>query len=152
MKIILRMFCFLSVPFLLASAFGQSMPGADLIVLNAKVWTSDKNHPTAQAVAVLGDRRVAVGSNSQIEVWRADKTRVIDAEGKLLLPGFNDSHVHFVSGGLQLDNVQLNDAKTPDEFAAELASRRRRLQRANGSREATGTRLSGHQLNFQPKS
>ena len=55
MKIILRMFCFLSVPFLLASAFGQSMPGADLIVLNAKVWTSDKNHPTAQAVAVLGD-------------------------------------------------------------------------------------------------
>ncbi len=129
MKIILRMFCFLSVPFLLASAFGQSMPGADLIVLNAKVWTSDKNHPTAQAVAVLGDRIVAVGSNSQIEVWRADKTRVIDAEGKLLLPGFNDSHVHFVSGGLQLDNVQLNDAKTPEEFARRIGEQAKKTSK-----------------------
>jgi len=120
MKIMLRRFCFLSVPFLVASAFGQSSPAADLIITNAKVWTSDKSHPTAQAVAVLGDRVVAVGSNSQIQVWRADKTRVIDAEGKLLLPGFNDSHVHFVSGGLQLDNVQLNDAKTPEEFARRI--------------------------------
>ncbi len=106
MKIILRRFWFLCVPVLLASALAQSRPAADLIVVNSKVWTSDKNHPTAQAVAVLGERIVAVGSNSQIEAWRDAKTRVIDAEGKLLLPGFNDAHVHFVSGGLQLDNVQ----------------------------------------------
>ena len=129
MKIFLRVFCFLSVPFLLAGAFGQSKPAADLIIVNAKVWASDKNHPTAQAVAVLGDRIVAVGSNSQIEVWRADKTRVIDAEGKLLLPGFNDSHVHFVSGGLQLDNVQLNDAKTPDEFAQRIGEQVRKTSK-----------------------
>ena len=127
MKIILRVFCFLIVPFLLASAFGQSKPAADLIIVNAKVWTSDKNHPTAQAVAVLGDRIVAVGSNSQIQVWRADKTRVIDAEGKLLLPGFNDSHVHFLSGGLQLDNVQLNDAKTPEEFARRIGEQAKKV-------------------------
>ena len=129
MKIFLRVFCFLSVPFLLASTFGQSKPAADLIIVNAKVWTSDKNHPTAQAVAVLGDRIVAVGSNSQIEAWRADKTRVIDAKERLLLPGFNDSHVHFVSGGLQLDNVQLNDAKTPEEFARRIGEQAKKTSK-----------------------
>jgi len=129
MKIILHMFCFLCVPFLLARAFGQSSPAADVIITNAKVWTSDKSHPTAQAVAVLGDRIVEVGSNSQIEVWRADKTRLIDAEGKLLLPGFNDSHVHFVSGGLQLDNVQLNDAKTPEEFARRIGEQAKKTSK-----------------------
>ena len=47
----------------------QSQPAADLIIRNAKVWTVDKNHPTAQAVAVLGDRIVAVGSNADVEAW-----------------------------------------------------------------------------------
>jgi hypothetical protein len=75
---------------------------------------------------VLGDRIVAVGSNSDINAWRAPKSRLIDAEGKLLLPGFNDAHVHFVSGGLQLDNVQLNDAKTPEEFARRIGDQARK--------------------------
>jgi predicted amidohydrolase YtcJ len=48
---------------------------------------------------------------------------VIDAAGNLLLPGFNDAHVHFVSGGLQLDNIQLNNATSPDEFARRVAER-----------------------------
>ncbi len=65
----------------------QSKPAADLIITNAKVWTVDKTHPTAQAVAVLGDRIVAVGSNADIDVWRGHDTKVIDAGGKLLLPG-----------------------------------------------------------------
>src|SRR6266571_4752231 len=129
MKIILRRFWFLCVPVLLASALAQSRPAADLIVVNSKVWTSDKNHPTAQAVAVLGERIVAVGSNSQIEAWRDAKTRVIDAEGKLLLPGFNDAHVHFISGGLQLDNVQLNDAKTPEEFALRIGEQAKKTSK-----------------------
>jgi predicted amidohydrolase YtcJ len=94
----------------------QSKPTADLIVTNAKVWTVDKAHPTAQAVAVLGDRIVAVGSNADVEVLRRPDTKVIDGGGKLLLPGFNDAHVHFVDGGLQLDSVQLNDATSTDEF------------------------------------
>ena len=59
---------------------------------------------------MLGDRIVAVGSNAEVEAWRGPHTRVVDASGKLLLPGFNDSHVHFVDGGLSLDSVQLNDA------------------------------------------
>ena len=99
----------------------QSQPTADLIVTNAKVWTVDGNHPEAQAVAVLGDRIVAVGTNADVETWRGPRTTVIDADGKLLLPGFNDSHVHFVSGGLQLDNVQLNDVTSPEEFVRRIA-------------------------------
>jgi predicted amidohydrolase YtcJ len=101
----------------------QSKPAADLIIRNAKIWTVDASHPTAQAVAVLGDRIVAVGSNAEIESWRGAQTRLIDADGKLLLPGFNDSHVHFVDGGRSLDRVQLNDATSAAEFARRIAER-----------------------------
>ena len=93
------------------------------MIRNAKVWTVDQDQPTAQAVAILGDRIVAVGSNADIEVWHGGHTRVIDAAGKLLLPGFNDAHVHFVSGGLALDSLQLNDAGSAEEFARRIGER-----------------------------
>src|SRR5437762_4298105 len=105
------------------TASAQSRPAADLIIIKAKVWTVDKNRPTAQAVAVLGDRIVAVGSNADVEAWRGPATKVIDAGGKLLLPGFNDSHVHFVSGGLQLEQVQLNDTTSKEEFVRRIGER-----------------------------
>ena len=101
----------------------QTKPSADLIIINAKVWTVDKSLPIVQAVAVLGERIVAVGSNLEVEAWRGAHTRVFDAAGKLLLPGFNDAHVHFVSGGQQLDNVQLKDATSPEEFARLVGER-----------------------------
>jgi predicted amidohydrolase YtcJ len=104
-------------------SYAQSKPAADLIITNAKVWTVDKSLPTAQAVAVIGERIVAVGSNADIDGWRGTHTQILDAGGKLLLPGFNDAHVHFVSGGEQLDNIQLNDATTPEEFAHRIAER-----------------------------
>src|SRR5271156_1076587 len=99
----------------------QSKPAADLIITNAKIWTVDKAHPTAQAVGVLGDRIIAVGSNAEVDVLRGHDTKVIDAGGKLVLPGFNDAHVHFVSGGLQLESVQLNDATSKQEFVRRIA-------------------------------
>lgn len=101
----------------------QGKPAADLIILNAKVWTVDKALPNAHAVTVLGDRIVAVGGNTEVETWRGPHTRVIDAGGKLLLPGFNDAHVHFVSGGMQLDNVDLKEAASPQEFARLIGER-----------------------------
>jgi predicted amidohydrolase YtcJ len=116
-----RMFTLLFLLLCIPGASAQSKPAADLIITNAKVWTVDKSHRTAQAVAVLGDRIVAVGSNPDVEPWRGAHTRSIDAGGKLLLPGFNDAHVHFVNGGLQLDSVDLNDATSPEEFARRIA-------------------------------
>jgi predicted amidohydrolase YtcJ len=101
----------------------QSRPTADLIITNAKIWTVDKSLPKAQAVAILGDRIVAVGSSADVDAWRGPNTHVVDAGGKLLLPGFNDAHVHFVSGGMQLTNVQLKDASSPQEFARRIGER-----------------------------
>ena len=98
-------------------------PAADSIVTDAKIWTVDTARPTAEAVAVLGDRIVAVGSESEIAAWRGPKTTVIDAHGKRLLPGFNDAHVHFVSGGMQLDSVQLNDATSAAEVKRRVGER-----------------------------
>ena len=105
----------------------QSKSAADLIVTNAKVWTVDPALPRAQAVAVWRDRIVAVGSNAEVDLWRGPKTDVIDAGGKLLLPGFNDAHVHFVGGGRQLDAIQLNDATSAEEFARRIGDRAKRM-------------------------
>lgn len=122
---------FVSAKTVLALAFGlsvsnlsaQSRPQASLIITNAKVWTVDKAQPQADAVAILGERIVAVGTIAEVDPWRGPGTKVIDAHGRLLLPGFNDSHVHFLSGGEQLDNVDLKDADTPQEFARRIGER-----------------------------
>ena len=107
----------------IAAAQNESKPAADLIIRDAKIWTVDSKMPTAQAVAVLAGRIVAVGSNDAVDAWRGPRTHVVDAHGKLLLPGFNDAHVHFVSGGAQLDSVQLTDATSAQEFARRIAER-----------------------------
>ena len=105
-----------------ASAWAYGRPAADLIVTDANVYTVDRQHPKAEGVAVIGDRIVAVGSNAEIDSWRGPETRVIDAHGKLLLPGFNDSHVHFTDGGATLVEVQLNDATSAKEFKRRVAA------------------------------
>ena len=121
----MRLALFLLIIAVTASA--QPKPAADLIISNAKVWTGDDAQPKAEAVAVLGDRIVAVGSNSVVLLWRGPQTKLIDAHGKLLVPGFNDAHVHFTDGGRQLDNVQLNDASSADEFVRRIAEQAKRM-------------------------
>jgi predicted amidohydrolase YtcJ len=118
-----KRFYFATALLVLASVYlaGQTKPSADLIILNANVWTVDISHPKADAVAILGQRIVAVGSNNEIEAWHGNLTHVIDAGQKLLLPGFNDAHVHFVSGGFQLASVQLTDATSSAEFVRRIA-------------------------------
>src|SRR4029077_18920329 len=103
-------------------ANAQPRPMATLIITNAAVYTVDKQHPRAEAVAVIGDRIVAVGSRAEIDLWRGPETKVIDAGRKLVLPGFNDAHVHFIQGGAQLDQVQLTDAASPQEFVKRIAA------------------------------
>ena len=100
----------------------QPKPSATLVVTNAAVYTVDKQHPRAEAVAIIGDRIAAVGSRAEIDLWRGPETKVIDAGGKLVLPGFNDAHVHFIQGGAQLDQVQLIDVASPQEFAKSIAA------------------------------
>jgi predicted amidohydrolase YtcJ len=92
-----------------------------LVLLNGRVWTGGDSPRFAQAVAISGDRIVAVGSNEDIAAI-ADRAERIDLHGRLVTPGFIDSHVHFVSGGVQLSAVQLRDAATPAEFARRIGA------------------------------
>ena len=104
-------------------AANRGRPAADLIVTNAKIFTADAFHPECEAVAVLGDRIVAAAGKADVFAWRGPKTKIIDAEGRRVVPGVNDAHVHFVAGGMDLDNVDLKNAPTPEEFARRIASR-----------------------------
>jgi len=92
----------------------------DTIIINATVRTMDPQRPTAEAIAILGNRIVALGTTSEIQKLAGQNTKVIDAQKRLVLPGFNDAHVHFLSGGFQLSSVDLRDAKTPEEFAERI--------------------------------
>jgi predicted amidohydrolase YtcJ len=89
-------------------------------IVNARIWTADSRRPWVDAVAVEGDRITAVGSGAEIRKLSAPGTRVIDARGMMVVPGFIDSHVHFLTGGLGLASVQLRDAKTPADFVARI--------------------------------
>ena len=89
-----------------SDALGASL-APDLAIVNASVHTMDAGHPRAQAVAVIGNRIAAVGRSADIRALAGAGTRVIDARGKLLLPGFNDAHVHFLMGGFSLSSVDL---------------------------------------------
>jgi predicted amidohydrolase YtcJ len=97
-------------------------PEADLIITQADVWTGHRTQPKAEAVAVLGGRIVAVGSDLEVSLWRGPHTQVIAAAGRLLLPGFNDAHVHFIDGGLQLDNIDLKNATSAVEFTRRVGA------------------------------
>jgi len=100
---------------------------ADLILTNAKVWTVDETRPSAEAVAVWDGKILAVGSVQEIERLSGARTRVIDLQGQLVLPGFIDSHVHFVSGGFHLLGVDLKNAKDEEEFGRLLAEKSKEL-------------------------
>jgi predicted amidohydrolase YtcJ len=93
---------------------------ADLIIINATIHTMDQGRPLAEAVAVSGNRIIAVGTTKEIRKLAGANTRVIDAKGQLVLPGFNDAHVHFMSGGFQLSSVDLRDASSQQEFAERI--------------------------------
>ncbi|HEY7543916.1 MAG TPA: amidohydrolase family protein, partial [Blastocatellia bacterium] len=103
----------------LVEGFSQPQP-ADLALVNGRVWTGNKAEPWAEAVASRGERIIAVGSNDEIKKLIDSKTRVIDLQGRLALPGFIDDHTHFLDGGSHLLSVELRDAKTQEEFARRI--------------------------------
>lgn len=97
----------------------QLMAALTIVIVNARVWTGDPQRPWAEAVAIEGARIAAVGSSAELRK-RAGDARIIDAKGAMVVPGFIDSHVHFVTGGFRLASVQLRDARTPSEFIARI--------------------------------
>ncbi|HLG94664.1 MAG TPA: amidohydrolase [candidate division Zixibacteria bacterium] len=95
---------------------------ADLVFKSGKVVTIDAALPQAEAVVILGNRIAFVGANSEAEKWVGPKTKVVDLQGKLLLPGFNDAHCHLVSGGFSLLRVNLAGAKTLKEIQEKVGA------------------------------
>jgi adenine deaminase len=72
---------------------------ADLIITNGSIITLDDQHPAAEAIAIAGNRILAVGSNQQILRFKTTGSQVIDAKGKTVVPGIYDSHLHVIRGG-----------------------------------------------------
>jgi predicted amidohydrolase YtcJ len=92
-----------------------------LAVVNVRAWTGDPRGPWADAIAVAGDRIAAVGSSAEIRKLTPPTARLIDGTGQMMVPGFIDSHIHFLDGGLGLASVKLRDARTPKDFVARIA-------------------------------
>jgi hypothetical protein len=110
------------VALLCAFCWCASAKEATVILVNAKVWTENPAQPTAEAVALEGNRILAVGDNAAIRKLAGTDTQVIDLHGRLLLPGFNDAHVHFLIGGGSLIGVRLGTANSQAEFRDRLAA------------------------------
>lgn len=106
---------------LLASASLPSLAQqhADRIFVNGNIWTEDDAHPNAEALAISGDRLVAVGSNRDIRALASPATAVIDLHGRLVVPGFQDSHLHFP--GPSINEVDLVGADTLQQFEQRIA-------------------------------
>ena len=127
----LRLACFGA--FAALASHATPPPAADLVVRQAKIWTGipsplqapDTAEPTA--LAVRGERLVAVGSEAEIAPFIGPATRVLDAGGKRLLPGFFDSHTHFFAGGESLLGADLRLAASREEFVARFAEHARKV-------------------------
>lgn len=103
---------------------------ASLLLLGGRVWTGKAGSPWADAVAVRGDRIVYVGSAAGAAAMKGPRTEVVDLQGRLVLPGFNDAHVHLMEGALSLERVDLIE----DDSLAAVQARIRDFAAANATR------------------
>lgn len=114
---------------------------ATLVLLNGKIWTENPKLPEAEAIAIADGRVVAVGSSAAMRKLAGPHCQVVDLGGRRVVPGFNDSHVHFLSGGSALSGVQLADAASPAELRRRIAEFARKAERGtwirNGSWDET---------------
>jgi predicted amidohydrolase YtcJ len=105
----------------LAVGCGGDRP-ADLVLVGGDVWTADAAHPRVEGVSVVDGVIEFVGSEEQIRGRIGAGTRVVELGGRFVMPGFIDTHTHFVDGGFRLSSVDLRDADGPEEFARRLAA------------------------------
>lgn len=111
-----RVLCLsLSSFFLMAVLFNgchQEVPEADLILTNGVFFTVNPEQPVAEAVAIKGDRILAVGHFSQMNPYRRNTTRILDLKGAFACPGFNDAHINLADGGMAMHELDLTDVNS----------------------------------------
>jgi hypothetical protein len=114
-------FCLLAARTVAAEPVQAATP--DLVLVNGNIYTGDPAQPRVEAVAIQGERIIAVGSSSEIRARAGQGTRVIDLQGRFAMPGFNDAHVHLANGGQARLAVDLEGAKTLSEFQQRIRAR-----------------------------
>ena len=102
------------------SGCAEDKPAATMAVTDARIWTGDETQPWAEAMAIDGERILAVGSNEDIAPYIASSTTLADG-GALVVPGFIDTHVHMIDGGEALESVQLRDVTSREQFRRRFA-------------------------------
>jgi predicted amidohydrolase YtcJ len=121
---------------LLLSAWSlRSQEGLTLLLVNGKFWTVNQQQQEVEAVAIRGNRIAAVGTTAEIMRLKSGDVAALDLEGKRVLPGFDDSHVHFYAGGSALAGPQLRYSKSKQEFRDTLGEYARH--------EPSGTWITG---------
>ena len=105
----------LTVLVTITACSNESSVTASSAITGSRIWTGDADNPWAEAMAIDGDRILAVGSDEKIAAFIGDDTALIDGGG-LVVPGFIDSHVHFLDGGEALESVQLRDVTSREQF------------------------------------
>src|SRR5512138_1051602 len=116
-----RALLFLLIPALAAAQ--QQQPPADLIVTNARIYTVDESHPLADAMAIRGGKVQFVGSTGAAMALKGPSTRVLDLNGRTIIPGMVDAHGHVDNLGLALRTVDLTGTNSYDEVIARVAAR-----------------------------
>ncbi len=114
----------------LQNAHSAQMPKADLIFIHGNVYTGVVDPAASlgagkrsEALAIRGDRILAAGARDEIMKWKGPETKVVDLEGRFVMPGFNDAHMHLASAGFQKMNVNLSGVKTLDEFRERIVAK-----------------------------
>jgi len=118
-------FSFFTALFLASILFSacQKKEVADTIFINGNIYTVDEKNPQAEAIAVMGERILAVGSNAEIEKLKGPNTKTIDLDGHFVMPGFIEGHGHFSGLGQSLINLNFLRSKSWDEIVQAVAER-----------------------------
>jgi len=125
-------FAIISILFFSLALTWQTNPRrevADLVLLNCAVWTVNPAQPWAEAVAIKEDKILEAGSSQEIKRMIGDSTQVIDLKGDMVLPGFIDSHTHFLDGGFSLLGIRLRDAESREEFITKIADKAKKIEK-----------------------
>lgn len=122
-------------------ATADAPPAADIVLLDGTVYTLDKSRPWAEAVAIQGGDIAAVGATADLKRMVGAETQVIDLAGRLVLPGFHDSHIHLIYGGLQMEQCSLFELGSAQAISDRLAACHREKP-GDGWLRAAGWELS----------
>lgn len=130
------------------------MPKAEIIFTHGNIYTGVigssalGSSPRAEAIAVRGDRILAVGTRAEIAKMKGPETKVVDLDGHFVMPGFNDAHMHLASAGLEKMNVDMVGVKSIEEFRQRLRDKAQSASPGNGWSARVGTKPSGQSRLF----